>query len=102
MTDIMARRGRGFCLWRPARADPAPRVRVVTLVPGNPPSSAQVLDAALARAPGHDDLWELPLAGLPLVAGAVYHYWFSVVSDRPGEPHVIKDVTDPFARVVDY
>ncbi|HKY35582.1 MAG TPA: alpha-amylase family glycosyl hydrolase [Polyangiaceae bacterium] len=102
MTDIMARRARGFCLWRPARIDPAPRVHVVSLVPGNPPVAALVHDAELTRVAGQDDLWELPLAGLPLVVGRVYHYWFSVTSDRPGEPHVVKDVTDPFARVVDY
>ena len=102
MTDIMKRRAEGFVLWRPARTDPAPKVRVVTIQPGNPPQEALVFERSLVRAAGFDDLWELPLAGLPLVAGTVYHYWFLVKNDRPREERVVVRVPDPFARVVDY
>ncbi len=102
MTDIMRRRAAGFVLWRPARTDPAPAVRVATFAPGNPPSESLVLERSLSRVAGFADLWELPIAGLPLVAGTVYVYWFLITNDRPGEPRELVRVTDPFARVVDY
>jgi pullulanase len=95
MTDIMKRRAEGFVLWRPARTDPAPKVRVVTIQPGNPPQEALVFERSLVRSAGFDDLWELPLAGLPLVAGPVYRYWFLVKNDRPREGRVVVRVPDP-------
>ncbi|HEY2404498.1 MAG TPA: alpha-amylase family glycosyl hydrolase [Polyangiaceae bacterium] len=98
----MAARAAGFVLWRPARTEPAPKVRVVTFVAGNPPSEALLFEAPLRQNDAFPDLWQLPLAGLPLVPGTVYHYWFLITNDRPGEPQVEVRVTDPFARVVDY
>ena len=102
MSDIMLRRTRGFVLWRPARTVPAPAVRVTTLVAGNPPAEALVFEGPLRKHADFDDLWELPLAEAALVEGVVYHYWFLVTNDHPGEPNTSVRVTDPFARVVDY
>lgn len=102
MTDIMRRRALGFVLWRVARVIPAPRVRVVTLVPGNPPSEVLVFEGALQQNQDFSDLWELPVTASGLQEGVVYHYWFLVMNDRPGEPNTTLLVTDPFARVVDY
>src|SRR6186713_1120094 len=102
MSDIMSRRTRGFVLWRPARTVPAPSVRVTTLVAGNPPAEALVFEGPLRKHADFDDVWELPLAEAALAEGVVYHYWFVVTNDRPGEPNTSVRVTDPFARVVDY
>lgn len=101
MSDVLTRRETRFVLWRPARTVPAPKVRVVQLVPGNPPTERLVVERDLVLA-DFPDLWELPIAGLPLVADEVYQYWFVVVNDRPGAAHVPVRCTDPFARVVDY
>lgn len=101
MSHLQRRRERGFVLWRPARTVPPPRVRVVELVAGNPPSERLVAerDLAISSDPG---VWELPLSALPLANDCVYYYWFIVVSDRPDNAPVPVRCTDPFARVVDY
>jgi pullulanase len=104
MCDVMKRRHQGFVLWRPARTVPTPRVQIVELVDGNPPTESPVVDDALVQSTTHPDLWELPLAQLstPLIEGRSYHYWFIVANDRPGAGGSPVRCTDPFARVVDY
>jgi pullulanase len=104
MSDIMNRRQQAFVLWRPARTVPAPRLRIVELVEGNPPTESLILDDPLVQSVTHPDLWELPLAQLsaPLTEGRPYHYWFIVDNDRPGAGGGPIRSTDPFARVIDY
>lgn len=104
MSDLMTRRRRGFVLWRPTRTAVPPRVLVVELNPGNPPTEVLVLDDPLIQSTAHPDLWERPIEGLstPLLEGKPYHYWFIVSSDRPGAGGAPARCADPFARVVDY
>jgi pullulanase len=101
MSHLMSSRETAFTLWRPARTVPAPKVRIISFVPGNPPSESLVFEGDLALT-GDPDVWALPILGLPLVSGQVYEYWFIVVNDRPGSSHVPVRCTDPFARVIDY
>jgi len=98
MSDILARRKAGFVLWRPAAVLPPPKVRVVRLIPGSPPQASLVFEAPLQRAPGFDDLWELPLSQTTLLEQDVLHYWFVITKDDGTEV----EVSDPFAHVVDY
>jgi pullulanase len=104
MSDLMARRADGFVLWRPARTAVAPRVEIVELTPGNPPTETLISSEALIQSSTFPDLWELPLAKVAtkLTEGTVYHYWFVVDNDSPGSDHSAVRCTDPLARVVDY
>ena len=80
MSHLMSRRETAFTLWRPARTAPAPKVRIVSFVPGNPPSESLVFEGDLALT-DDPDIWTLPIQDLPLVSGQVYEYWFIVVND---------------------
>jgi pullulanase len=101
--DLFRRRETHFVLWRSRNAEPAPRLIIGKLKPGNPPTliDRRAFDLKLsATAP---DLWEIPAAECDLVEGEVYHYWFEVQDSNPYKPvHPRILCTDPTAWTVDW
>ncbi|MEV0614553.1 alpha-amylase family glycosyl hydrolase [Nonomuraea sp. NPDC050404] len=100
LPDVLSRRESAFLLWRPAVADPAPRLVIGRFQPGNPPSLAD--ERAIALVPETPDLWTVAAASCELADGQVYHYWYEVTDSRPGGPGRRLRRTDPFATTVDW
>jgi len=103
-TDILLRRRQNFVLWSPRAQSQAPALIIGTLVPGNPPSVANVQRFALSAAAGvATGLWQIAAEDCELEDGALYHYWLEVDDSRSGtNPPARVAVTDPFARSVDW
>ena len=101
--DLFRRRQTHFVLWRPGNSEPAPRLIIGKLAPGNPPalSDRRAFDLKLSAAAA--GLWEIAAAECDLVQGEVYHYWFEVQDGNPYKPvHPRILCTDPTAWTVDW
>ncbi len=101
--DILNRRATRFVLWSPRRQNAPPQLVIARLVPGNPPTLAEIQRLPLSSAPDADGLFEIAAAACGLTDGAVYHYWFEVDDSRSSQqPPARIAVTDPFATSVDW
>lgn len=103
MQNLLERRASHFLLWRPAITQPAPRLIIAILAPGNSPALHSVQEHPLIQSPLFPERWELDARTLGLAENQVYHYWFRVRDSVP-EPARNQeiDVTDPFASTVDW
>lgn len=105
MSDILERRQTHFVLWCPATIASGPELIIGQLQNGNPPTfrplARRTLQPAAGAAGPIEGLFELGAAGLGLVDGQIYHYWFEVEDTSPGGDGRVQ-VTDPLAAVVDY
>jgi glycosidase len=99
--DLLSRKRTHFVLWRPRVTDPAPRLIIGTLRPGNPPTFVDERVLPLARSPQFADLWEIAAAECGLAENGIYHYWFRVRDGRPDGTADL-DCTDPTALIVDW
>lgn len=106
MADLLVRRETAFVLWHLANVEPPPRLIIGWVQPGTPIGLVGEQSLALRRAPGFDDLWELPASECGLIDGWTYYYWFEVTSSHPDRssglaPARIR-ITDPLATAVDW
>ena len=103
VADILARKARGFILWRVGNTTAPPKLIIGQLKVGNPIAfiNSQQLDMQLVA--GFTDLWELPVTACNLTEGQVYHYWFEVSVSHPNRPATAQlQITDPMAFTVDW
>ena len=103
VANLLQRKETHFVLWRPAVTNPAPRLVIGILTPGNPPDLQNVQEFPLQPSPNFPELWELDARTLGLVNGQVYHYWFRVQDSFPETGRNAQmQITDPFATTVDW
>jgi pullulanase len=99
--DILERRADRFVLWCPRPQSATPQLMLGELLPGNPPSVANVRRLPLKAVADLAGLFEVPAAECGLRDGTTYHYWFEVDDSRASAPARLA-VTDPFATCVDW
>ncbi|EDY84162.1 Alpha amylase, catalytic domain subfamily, putative [Verrucomicrobiia bacterium DG1235] len=104
MSHLLDLRESNFVLWRPARTAPAPKLILGSIVASNPFGFASEIEVEFAQSPDFPELWLVPIAGLGLVEGKVYHYYFEVNNDDPytGNEGARIWVCDPLSGVVDW
>src|SRR5262245_5500045 len=95
--DLLKRKQTAFVLWRPAMAQPMPKLVIGRFAPGNPPSLANRQEFSLTQIPGKPDLWSVDAAACGLTEGNVYHYWFEVTDSSPTRDGWRILCTDPTA-----
>ena len=103
ISDLLRRKATHFLLWRPRNTNPAPKLIIGKLQPGNPPTfvSLQHLDLHLSEE--KPDLWQISATESYLAEGEVYHYWFEINDNNPyKENHPRIWCTDPTAWTVDW
>jgi 1,4-alpha-glucan branching enzyme len=101
----LERRQTHFVLWRPTADAIAPQLVIGTFNAGPPASLAGEQQFPLRRAPGADDLWEIPATECDLQEGQVYHYWFVTLDTnayRAPDQRAALPCIDPGAFAVDW
>jgi pullulanase len=100
---LLKRKTTHFVLWRPRRVTPAPKLRIGSFQPGNPPTLAEEQIITLQQSSAFTDVWEVKAADCDLVDGRIYHYWFRLPDGHPQAVGTqIIDCTDPTAEIVDW